>query len=259
MKVVIENLSKTFRDKKDNEVVALHDINLAINNEEFVAIVGPSGCGKSTLLNIVAGLMSPTEGKVYFDHIETSKPPSVSVVFQEAGLFPWRTVLDNVKLGLENSDLSKEKIERRVNKYINMVGLQGFENSYPHQLSGGMKQRVGIARALATKPDLLLMDEPLSALDAQTRQILQEELLNIWNEEKHRTIYVTHNINEAVFLADRVVVLSRRPGKINKIININLPRNGRADSEYQKEVANYTHSIWSLIREDAMNALKENA
>ncbi|GAB7388022.1 ABC transporter ATP-binding protein [Bacillaceae bacterium] len=257
MKVVIENVSKVYTDRSGKEVVALKDIHLTIHEEEFVAIVGPSGCGKSTLLNIVAGLLSPTAGRVYFDELDAkSKDPKTAVVFQEVGLFPWRTVRDNVKLGLEHIDLPQEEIESRLREYIRLVGLEGFENAYPHQLSGGMKQRAGIARALAVKPDLLLMDEPLSALDAQTRQIMQEELLRIWSAERHRTIYVTHNINEAVYLADRVVVLSRRPGQIKQIVSIDLPRLER-DKNFPKEFMDYVDMIWELIKQEAIDASKE--
>ncbi len=258
MKVVIENLHKTYTDKKDNTVVALEDINLTINNEEFVAVVGPSGCGKSTLLNIVAGLLSATSGNIYFSNVSNNEEkPKVSVVFQDIGLLPWRTVKANTKFGLEHMKLTNKEIESRIKEYIHLVGLDGFENSYPHQLSGGMKQRVGIARALAVRPDLLLMDEPLSALDAQTRQIMQEELLRIWNTERHRTLYVTHNISEAVYLADRVVVLSRRPGRIKEIIKIDLPRIGRDSEEYAQQFTQYTEQIWKIIKEDALTSLEE--
>lgn len=257
MKLVISNITKSYIDSKKRETIALEDINLTIQNEEFVAIVGPSGCGKSTLLNIIAGLLPATSGQIYFDDIKANQEPVTSVVFQETGLFPWRTVYDNVKFGLEQMKIPSEEIDQRVQHYIQMVGLTGFEASYPHQLSGGMKQRAGIARALAVKPDLLLMDEPLSALDAQTRQIMQEELLNIWNQERHRTVYITHNINEAVHLADRVVVLSRRPGRIKEIISIDLPREGRGDKAYEEICAEYHRQIWDLIKDDALDAVRE--
>lgn len=257
MELVIENITKAYIDKKKKETIALENINLTIHNEEFVAIVGPSGCGKSTLLNIIAGLIPATSGEVYFDGIDGERKPLTSVVFQETGLFPWRTVEDNIKFGLEHLKLPQGEIENRVQHYTKMVGLEGFEASYPHQLSGGMKQRAGIARALAVRPDLLLMDEPLSALDAQTRQIMQEELLNIWNTERHRTVYITHNINEAVYLADRVVVLSRRPGQIKAIIEINMPREGRGVREYEEQFISYHDEIWDMIKDDALEALKD--
>ena len=239
------------------EKIALEGIDLVVNKEEFVAIVGPSGCGKSTLLNIIAGLTSPTSGEVYFERNDDEvNLPKISIVFQEAGLMPWRTVKDNVNFGLEKMKISEEEKRNRIETYIKMVGLEGFEDASPHQLSGGMKQRVGIARALTTKPDLLLMDEPLSALDAQTRIVMQEELLNIWNQEKHRTIYITHNIEEAVYLADKIIVLSRRPGRIKSVIQIDLPKNNR--KEYQAELLNYRETIWDLIKDEAQQAIKED-
>lgn len=258
MNIVIENVSKTFIDSKKKEVPALENINFTISEEEFVVLVGPSGCGKSTLLNIVGGLLSPTTGSVYFegDGLD-AKTPNLGIVFQEIALFPWRTVYENVVYGLQERKLSKAEQREKGQYYIDMVGLTGFENAYPKQLSGGMKQRTGIARALAIEPDLLLMDEPFSALDAQTRTIMQEELLTIWNRTKLSTLYVTHNIHEAVYLADRVIVLSRHPGKIKSIIDIDLPKNGRNDEKYRGKFEQYADDIWQLIRHDAVEALKE--
>ncbi|MGM8365716.1 ABC transporter ATP-binding protein [Virgibacillus sp. W0181] len=256
MKIVIENVGKTFKDTKKKEVTALENINFSINQQEFVVLVGPSGCGKSTLLNIVGGLMSPTEGSVYFKGMDKQQP-NLGIVFQEIALFPWRTVFKNVVYGLEEQGLSKKEQKERGQHYIDMVGLTGFENAYPKQLSGGMKQRAGIARALAINPDLLLMDEPFSALDAQTRTLMQEELLTIWNRTKLSTLYVTHNIQEAVYLADRVIVLSRHPGKIKSIIDIDLPKTGRGEEQYRMQFEQYADDIWQLIRHDAAEALKE--
>jgi NitT/TauT family transport system ATP-binding protein len=257
MKVVIENVEKRFVDSKKKEVLALEDINFNINEQEFVVLVGPSGCGKSTLLNIVGGLLSPTQGQVYFEGTEEDKEPTLGIVFQEIALFPWRSVFENVTFGLEERGVSKKERAEKGQHYIDMVGLTGFENSYPKQLSGGMKQRAGIARALAVEPDLLLMDEPFSALDAQTRTIMQEELLTIWNRTKLSTLYVTHNIQEAVYLADRVIVLSRHPGHIKKIIQIDLPKIGRDQDQYRAKFEKYADEIWELIRHDAEEALKE--
>ena len=257
MKVVIENVEKTFVDTKKNEVLALEDINFSINEQEFVVLVGPSGCGKSTLLNIVGGLLSPTKGEVYFEGTNEDKEPSLGIVFQEIALFPWRNVIENVTYGLEERGVSKKERTEKGQHYIDMVGLTGFENAYPKQLSGGMKQRAGIARALAVEPDLLLMDEPFSALDAQTRTIMQEELLTIWNRTKLSTLYVTHNIQEAVYLADRVIVLSRHPGHIKKIIEIDLPKIGRDQEKFRAQFERYADEIWQLIRHDAEEALKE--
>ena len=257
MKVVIENVSKHYRDRRGNELIALSDINLTIHEEELVVLVGPSGCGKSTLLNMVGGLLSPTAGSIYFDGLKDDGDPDVGVVFQDVGLFPWRTVSENIAFGLEERRFEKKEVKERVAKYIAMVGLTGFEHSYPHQLSGGMRQRAGIARALAIDPDLLLMDEPFSALDAQTRTLMQEELLRIWDQTRLCTLYVTHNIQEAVYLADRVVVLSRRPGRINSVIKIDLPRFNRDGKEHLARYSAYVEEIWNLIRKDAEDALRE--
>lgn len=258
MQVVIDSVSKTFRDKSGRETTALKNIQLTIHDEEFVVLVGPSGCGKSTLLNIVGGLLSPTTGSVYFESPEADmKDPRLGIVFQDIALFPWRTVFDNVVYGLQELGVSKKEIKEKGQYYIDMVGLTGFEKAYPKQLSGGMRQRAGIARALAIEPDLLLMDEPFSALDAQTRMIMQEELLTIWNRTRLSTLYVTHNIQEAVYLADRVVVLSRHPGQIKEIITIDMPKMGRDSEEYITQFDEYVKQIWGLIRHDAQSALKE--
>ena len=257
MRVVVKDLEKKFIDSRKQEVTALRNINLTIEEEEFVVLVGPSGCGKSTLLNIVAGLLSPSSGEIYFEGLEGNKRPKMSVVFQEVALFPWRTVYENVVFGLEERGASKEEQREKGKYYIDMVGLAGFENAYPKQLSGGMRQRAGIARALAVEPDLLLMDEPFSALDAQTRTIMQEELLSIWNRRRLSTLYVTHNIDEAVFLGDRVIVMSRRPGEIKETIRIDLPKLGRKDEKYRHDFDRYSDQIWNLIRHEAQEALVE--
>ncbi|RFU71223.1 ABC transporter ATP-binding protein [Peribacillus saganii] len=255
MRIVVENVAKTFIDSK-REVTALQNINFAIEEQEFVVLVGPSGCGKSTLLNIVGGLMSPTDGLVYFEGTN-QKQPNLAIVFQEIALFPWRNVFENVVYGLEEQGASKQEIQEKGQHYIDMVGLNGFEKAYPKQLSGGMKQRAGIARALSVEPDLLLMDEPFSALDAQTRTLMQEELLTIWNRTKLSTLYVTHNIQEAVYLADRVIVLSRHPGTIKEIIRIDMPKTGRDSEQNREQFEKYSNQIWDLIRHDAQEALLE--
>jgi NitT/TauT family transport system ATP-binding protein len=258
MRVVVDGVSKTFTDKKGREVTALSQIDFAIDRQEFVVLVGPSGCGKSTLLNIVGGLLSPSEGSVYFDGLSPEQhDPRLGIVFQEIALFPWRTVYENVIYGLEEMGMGKKELKEKGQYYLDMVGLTGFEQSFPKQLSGGMKQRAGIARALAIEPDLLLMDEPFSALDAQTRTLMQEELLTIWNRTKLSTLYVTHNIQEAVYLADRVIVLSRHPGKIKEVIRINMPKIGRDQEQYRIQFDEYVKQIWDLIRHDAQDALKE--
>ena len=257
MKLVIDKTCKDFTNNKGKALSVLQDINLTVNEEEFVALVGPSGCGKSTLLNIASGLLEPTSGTVKFTQVEAGYEPRMSIVFQETGLFPWRNVHDNIAFGLETAGMPTEEREQRIKHYIELVGLKGFEKSFPHQLSGGMRQRVGIARALAIEPDLLLMDEPFSALDAQTRTIMQEELVTLWEKTRLTTLYVTHNIQEAVMLADRVVLLSRRPGKVNKILTIAIPRADRDKPEHAEEIAEFIRIIWEHISKDARAALME--
>lgn len=257
MKLVIDNVSKSFVSRTGNTLPVLQDINLTVNEEEFVALVGPSGCGKSTLLNITAGLLAPTSGSASFTHLPQGHVPRTGIVFQETGLFPWRSVYDNIAFGLEAMGVPRQEQKDRISHYINLVGLTGFEKALPHHLSGGMRQRVGIARALVINPDLLLMDEPFSALDAQTRTIMQEELVTLWDKTRLSTLYVTHNIQEAVMLADRVVLLSRRPGKISRILNIGIPRTERELPQHTEEIAEYIRIIWEHISKDARAALME--
>lgn len=257
MKLVIDNVSKSFVSRTGHNLPVLQDINLTINEEEFVALVGPSGCGKSTLLNITAGLLAPTSGSASFTHLPQGHVPRTGIVFQETGLFPWRSVYDNIAFGLEAMGVPRQEQKDRISHYINLVGLTGFEKALPHHLSGGMRQRVGIARALVINPDLLLMDEPFSALDAQTRTIMQEELVTLWDKTRLSTLYVTHNIQEAVMLADRVVLLSRRPGKISRILNIGIPRAERELPKHTEEIAEYIRIIWEHISKDARAALME--
>lgn len=257
MRIVIENVGKSYLGSKGESLKALDNINMTIDPEEFVVLVGPSGCGKSTLLNMVGGLLSPSMGSIYVEGLSEDRDPAIGVVFQEIGLFPWRTAAQNIAFGMEEMGLGPGEIADRLTHYISLVGLNGFEHSYPHQLSGGMRQRVGIARALAIKPDILLMDEPFSALDAQTRTLMQEELLAIWEKTRLSTLYVTHNIQEAVYLADRVVVLSRRPGQIIRTVTIDMPKRDRGSAEYAGQFADYVDAIWGLIRKDAEEALRE--
>ena len=220
-RVEISHISREFIKEDGDRVVALSDINLSIADDEFVSFVGPSGCGKTTLLRIIAGLDKASSGEVRVDgSLITGPGQKVGMVFQEYSLFPWRSVLSNVAFGLQMRGIPKEERQEIARKYISLVGLSQFEQSFPYELSGGMRQRVAIARALATDPDLLLMDEPFGALDAQTRNHMQCELLDIWETKKKTILFVTHSCDEAVFLSDRVVVLSPRPGVIREIINI---------------------------------------
>jgi NitT/TauT family transport system ATP-binding protein len=251
IKIRAEDIRKEFPARKDGErSIALAGINLDIMKGEFFAIVGPSGCGKSTFLEIMAGLIKPTSGSIYIDGVPIIGPDhNRGIVFQGYALFPWRTVMGNVAYGLEEKGVSyKEKICR---EYISLVGLSGFENHYPHELSGGMKQRVAIARALAYDPDILLMDEPFAALDAQTREILQGELLRIWNETKKTVLFVTHNIEEAVFLADRIAVMSGRPGMIKKVIEVPLSRPRLEEHRLEQDFMQLRHDVGMLVRENA--------
>lgn len=230
-KIGVESLEKVFYTKEKN-ITALKDISFSAKEGEFVVFVGPSGCGKTTLLRIIAGLEKPTRGEVIFNEMpieELSDERHITeciwcMVFQEYALFPWRTVLGNVTFGLENMKIKRKEREKIARSYIDLVGLRGFENRYPHELSGGMKQKVGIARALAVDPEIMLMDEPFGSLDAQTRNMLQTELLRIWNTTGKTILFVTHSVDEAVFLADRIFVLTARPGKVKKIVEVNLER-----------------------------------
>lgn len=207
------------------QMEALHDINLDIGENEFVCFIGPSGCGKTTLLRVIAGLEEPSRGEVRLEGLPIKGPgPERGMVFQEYSLFPWRTVLDNVAFGLELKGISQSERYSKARLYLRMVDLERFEERYPHELSGGMKQRVAIARALVNEPKALLMDEPFGALDAQTRNIMQSELLRIWEEEKKTVVFVTHSVDEAIYLADRIVIMSARPGRIKDVIKIGLPR-----------------------------------
>jgi NitT/TauT family transport system ATP-binding protein len=223
-KLELQHITKTF-STEEGEMTALEGINLEVKPAEFLCIIGPSGCGKTTLLRMVAGLDLPTSGKIILDGKEVKcASPDRGMVFQEFSLFPWRTVLKNVEFGLEIEGRKENEMREIAEKYIALVGLEGFENHYPYELSGGMKQRVAIARALATEPSILLMDEPFGSVDAQTRNLLQEELLEIWKRTKKTVLFVTHSVDEAVYLADRVAVMSARPGCLVKCLAVDIPR-----------------------------------
>ncbi len=248
MRAVIKNISKRFFNPDGKVFEALSDISLTLSEGEFVAVVGRSGCGKSTLLNIVAGLLSATEGEVVFEDLSTLDRPLTSVVFQDLALFPWRSVKRNITYGLEEQGISSEVQDDRARELIELVGLSGFEKHYPHQLSGGMKQRAAIARALAVNPELLLMDEPFSALDAQIRMDMQLELSRIYETTGQSFLYITHYIPEAVFLADRVVIMGGRPGRIQSVVSIDLPRPREEKVKLSPEFVDYLDRIWSEVR-----------
>ncbi len=246
--VEISHLCREFVRDDGDRVIALSDINLSIADDEFVSFVGPSGCGKTTLLRIIAGLDTATSGEVRVDgSLITGPGQKVGMVFQEYSLFPWRSVLSNVAFGLEMRGIAKDERNEIAKKFIALVGLSQFEQSYPYELSGGMRQRVAIARALATDPDLLLMDEPFGALDAQTRNHMQCELLAIWETKKKTILFVTHSCDEAVFLSDRVVVLSPRPGVIREIVNISI---SRPRDRTNKEFIDLRRHLLDMIEEE---------
>jgi NitT/TauT family transport system ATP-binding protein len=224
----VRRLSKIFFEQNDPRkpgLVALYDISLTIRKNEFVSLLGPSGCGKTTLIRIIAGLLAADRGDVLVNQRCVTAPGrDRCMVFQQFGLLPWRTVMSNVEFGLEIEGMARDERRAVADKYLELVGLKGFENYYPHQISGGMQQRVGIARALSKKPEILLMDEPFGAVDAQTREQLQEELLKIWAQTETTVVFVTHSIDEAIYLSDRVVVMQARPGRIKEEVQIDLPR-----------------------------------
>jgi NitT/TauT family transport system ATP-binding protein len=257
MRVIVDRLSKTYRDRRGQELAALEDISLRVEPEEFAAVLGPSGCGKSTLLGIMAGLLPATAGEVFFEGERRDGQPLTATVFQEFALFPWRTVRGNVEFGLEELGAAPAERKERVARFIAMTGLEGFEDKFPHQLSGGMRQRVGIARALAVDPAVLLMDEPFSALDAQTRTLMMEELLGIWERARTSIVYVTHNIQEAVYMADSVVVLSRRPGRVLDVVPIELKRPRHEGQTGEPAFVHAAERIWGLIKTQAQAALRE--
>jgi NitT/TauT family transport system ATP-binding protein len=245
------NVNLTFRPPNRGPVRALSGFDIDIAEGEFLSIVGPSGCGKSTFLNVLLGLIKPDSGDLRMDGKAISGPGTDrAMVFQEFGLLPWRTVQANVELGLELKGMSGEARRKVSQPLIEMVGLAGFEGHFPHELSGGMKQRVGLARALATDPDVLLMDEPFAALDAQTRDLMQVELLRIWQEAKKTVLFVTHQIDEAIYLSDRVMVMTKRPGRAKKIFPIDLPRPRDYEMRVTPEFNELKLEIWNELKDE---------
>jgi NitT/TauT family transport system ATP-binding protein len=250
-KVVVKGLTKHFGDLE-----VLRAIDLSIANGEFISLVGPSGCGKTTFLRIVAGLEQATGGEVRLDgRVVTGPAVDRGFVFQTDNLLPWRTVFANAVIGLELAGRVGPDEERRVRNLLRLVGLGGFESYYPRQLSGGMRQRLNLARALVVDPQILLMDEPFSALDAQTREIMQTELMRVWEEGRKIVLFVTHQIDEAVFLSDKVVVFGRRPGRIQEVVDIDLPRPRSLDIKRTPEFVRYVDHIWRLIEHDVRESV----
>ncbi|EIW17172.1 MULTISPECIES: ABC transporter ATP-binding protein [Pelosinus] len=260
-KIVARNIHQVYKIKQQDSdsltnFEAIKQLDLTVKQGEFLAIVGPSGCGKSTFLDMIAGLAKPSSGEIFIDNRKITGPAlDRGIVLQGYALFPWRTVRKNVEFGLEIKKIPEKDRKDISQRYIELVGLKNFEERYPHELSGGMKQRVAIARALAYDPEVLLMDEPFAAVDAQTRETLQEELLRIWEQTKKTIVFVTHGIDEAVFLADRVAVMTANPGTIKDIITINLPR-PRDGIRSSAEFGWARHKIWELLQNDPSAANK---
>ena len=255
-KLQVHNLGKVYSSRKGH-TEALRDVNCSIRKGEFVSIVGASGCGKTTLLRMLNGLIPPSSGQVLLDGKQVTKPgPDRGVVFQQDALLPWRTLLDNVLIGPE---LQGRRAEARQDalRFIRMVGLEGFEGYYPHELSGGMRQRVNLARALVVNPEVLLMDEPFAALDSQTREVMQAELLKIWEQDRKTVVFVTHQIDEAVYLSDRVLIFTVRPGRLKEAVEIDLDRPRSLDVKRTAKFAGLVDHIWRAIEHEVIDSIAD--
>jgi NitT/TauT family transport system ATP-binding protein len=262
-KLSVENIHKTFFKPIKNDVVgipALDGVSLSVLQGDFVSVIGPSGCGKSTLLRIIDGLIRPDEGRVMVDGRTVDGPgPDRAVVFQYFGLYPWRSVLRNVEFGLELRGTPAKQRREIALSNIAQVGLRGFENHFPHELSGGMRQRVGFARALSLNPDIILMDEPFSSVDEQTRELLQEQLLEVWRETRKTVLFITHSIDEAVYMANRVVVMAARPGRVVEDINVDLPRPRTSDVRAMPRFGEIRSHAWDILKQGIREATELGA
>jgi NitT/TauT family transport system ATP-binding protein len=257
--IVIDRVAHEYRPARGRPVLALDNVSLAVGDREFVALLGPSGCGKSTLLYLVGGFLPIEHGTIAVEDRPVTGPgPDRGIVFQHFALFPWKTVLQNVLYGLEKQALPRDERLRRARDFVELVGLAGFEDSYPSQLSGGMKQRAAIARTLAIDPQILLMDEPFGALDAQTRRLMQGELLGIWQRSRKTVIFVTHDVQEAVFLAERIAVMSARPGHIKEIVEARFDKNDPELTRTPHFIEMVDH-VWNLVRGEAIQAERAGA
>lgn len=267
-RITVADVHKTFQLKpgqhvnvdgrESDQITVLDGVDLTIRKGEFITLVGPSGSGKSVLLDIIGGLTQASEGVVHIDGAKITRPdPKTGYVFQQYALFPWRTALANIEYALEVRGVPKRERTERARYFLSLFGLSGFEDRFPNQLSGGMQQRVAIARALATDPEVLLMDEPFAALDAQTREILQAELLRIWEKINTTVIFVTHSIDEAIYLADRIVVMTARPGTVKEIIDIDLPRPRDGDIRASTEFNAHRGRVWEALRDEVNKAQKD--
>ena len=256
-RITVTDLKKAYGSGA-REVVAIDDFNLSVPDNEFFCLLGPSGCGKTTFLRIVSGLIPHEGGTVDIrDDDQQGDQPLTNMVFQEHGIFPWKSVIDNVAFGLKMRGVGKEERYETARHFIEKVNLGGFEHSFPHQLSGGMKQRVGIARAFANDPAIMLMDEPFGALDAQTKELLQEELLDIWADSDKTAIYVTHDIEEAIILGDRMGIMTARPGHIKEIIDIDLPRPRTKDTRNQDRFIELRNEVWDILGEEVERSMQK--
>jgi len=254
VKLQIEHLTKHYwLEREDRDVLALSDVSFSVEDGEFLAIVGPSGCGKTSMLNIVAGLLPYEEGNVSIDGKKVTGPGiDRAIVFQHSSLLPWRTIAGNVRYGMElQKRFDQATMKERTDHFIKLVGLTGFERHYPSELSGGMQQRVNLARALAADPVVMLMDEPFAALDAQTREFMQAELLKIWAKAKKTVVFITHQINEAIYLADRVVVMSARPGRVKDIFKVPFSRPRNLSLKRDSRFLELEDKVWKLIEEES--------
>ncbi|CAN7664226.1 ABC transporter ATP-binding protein [Rhizobium sp. LjRoot98] len=267
-RITVTDVHKTFQLKPgqfvtidgqpSDSVTVLDGVDLTIRKGEFITLVGPSGSGKSVLLDIIGGLTQATRGAVEIDGKVITKPdPKTGYVFQQYALFPWRTALANIEYALEVRGVTKRERTDKARYFLSLFGLSGFEDRFPNQLSGGMQQRVAIARALAADPEVLLMDEPFAALDAQTREILQSELLRIWEKINTTVVFVTHSIDEAIYLADRIVVMTARPGRVKEIIDIDLPRPRDGDIRSSTEFNGHRGRVWEALRDEVNKAQKD--
>jgi NitT/TauT family transport system ATP-binding protein len=256
--LVVKDVSKQFHTP-DGVVTAVDNVSLSVRQGEFLSVIGPSGCGKSTLFNVIGGLLTEYDGTVTVGGERINGPhASVGMVFQEESTFPWRTVIENVSFPLELEGMAKAQRHEKARHFIHMVGLDGFENRYPSELSGGMRQRVSLARTLASQPKILLMDEPFAALDEQTRLLLGDKVLQIQQELKQTTLLITHNITEAVQLSDRILVMTYRPGKIKRMVDIDLPRPRTSEIVGSDAFGHYVAQIWADLREEASRGLTDD-
>lgn len=262
-KLVVQDVHKAFFKKKDKELTAIPALggaSFTAREGDFVSVIGPSGCGKSTLLRIIDGLVKPDSGQVLVDGEPVTRPGrDRAVVFQYFGLYPWRTVQKNVEFGLELQGVTQSERRERARENIDLVGLNGFENHHPHELSGGMRQRVGFARALTTDPDIILMDEPFSAVDEQTRELLQDQLLDLWTKTKKTIIFITHSIDEAVFVSDRIIVMSARPGRVVEEIEVGLARPRDYAAKADPRFGEIRAYAWEILKKGIREAAELGA